>query len=216
MKLKKIASLALAGIMAVSMLAGCKDGSSSSEPTNPVTPVTGAASVVNGELDKNADDISFADNAVLTNLLTNYYKENRIDSSVWNGNHSSLQNVGDTGLWDAVDGILGLNSSNRAIQSGVNTRKTSNGSTTYCNIYWINNDFVTREDALRMVGQEMDALTLPGDNEYVSVNYPATNKPATHDYSYTGSVAAIEAESEGGTESVWVIAVTVTQTATHK
>ena len=26
MKLKKIASLALAGIMAVSMLAGCKDG----------------------------------------------------------------------------------------------------------------------------------------------------------------------------------------------
>ena len=41
MKLKKIASLALAGIMAVSMLAGCKDGgnsnsgSSSSEPTAP-------------------------------------------------------------------------------------------------------------------------------------------------------------------------------------
>ena len=39
MKLKKIASLALAGIMAVSMLAGCKDGGnsnsgSSSENTN--------------------------------------------------------------------------------------------------------------------------------------------------------------------------------------
>ena len=38
MKLKKIASLALAGIMAVSMLAGCKDGNgnsgSSSENTN--------------------------------------------------------------------------------------------------------------------------------------------------------------------------------------
>ena len=32
MKLKKIASLALAGIMAVSMLAGCKDGTSQEIP----------------------------------------------------------------------------------------------------------------------------------------------------------------------------------------
>ena len=32
MKLKKIASLALAGIMAVSMLAGCKDGNSQEDP----------------------------------------------------------------------------------------------------------------------------------------------------------------------------------------
>ena len=39
MKLKKIASLALAGIMAVSMLAGC-NGSSSSTPTEPETPAT--------------------------------------------------------------------------------------------------------------------------------------------------------------------------------
>ena len=41
MKLKKIASLMLAGIMAVSMLAGCKDAASSSEPTEPETPVVG-------------------------------------------------------------------------------------------------------------------------------------------------------------------------------
>ena len=53
MKLKKIASLALAGIMAVSMLAGCKDGSSSSTPTEPdVNPVDSSlANYVNNELD---------------------------------------------------------------------------------------------------------------------------------------------------------------------
>ena len=34
MKLKKIASLALAGIMAVSMLAGCKDGTSQEDPSS--------------------------------------------------------------------------------------------------------------------------------------------------------------------------------------
>ena len=50
MKLKKIASLALAGIMAVSMLTACGEGgSSSSEPTNPVVP---AASNVAGYMNQ--------------------------------------------------------------------------------------------------------------------------------------------------------------------
>ena len=49
MKLKKIVSLALAGILAVSMLAGCKDNSSSSNTNPPVdnTPVGYTATVYN-------------------------------------------------------------------------------------------------------------------------------------------------------------------------
>ena len=40
MKLKKIASLALAGIMAVSMLAGCKDGTVRKIPAPSQVPTT--------------------------------------------------------------------------------------------------------------------------------------------------------------------------------
>ena len=40
MKLKKIASLMLAGIMAVSMLAGCKTGTTTDDEKNPTTPAT--------------------------------------------------------------------------------------------------------------------------------------------------------------------------------
>ena len=40
MKLKKIASLMLAGIMAVSMLAGCKSGTTTDDEKNPTTPAT--------------------------------------------------------------------------------------------------------------------------------------------------------------------------------
>ena len=44
MKLKKIASLALAGIMAVSMLAGCSTANVEPEqPENPETPASSAA-----------------------------------------------------------------------------------------------------------------------------------------------------------------------------
>ena len=48
MKLKKIASLALAGIMAVSMLAGCKDGGNgnSGSSSTPTTPASGYAATI--------------------------------------------------------------------------------------------------------------------------------------------------------------------------
>ena len=66
MKLKKIASLALAGIMAVSMLAGCKDGGNT-EPENPVVPSTsGVASYLNDMLTSDqSKNISFEDDSTL-------------------------------------------------------------------------------------------------------------------------------------------------------
>ena len=212
MKLKKIASLMLAGIMAVSMLAACGEASSNSTETPDVTPVTGVAATVNGELDKNAKKVNFTEDSILTNLLTNYYKENPIDVGTWNAGHAALQDVlaaheGD--LWDAVNDLYAVNSTNvEALNTDTNWLDDA-GSKTFCSIYWVNNDFVTEEDAMRMVGQKMDAVKLPSDNKTDAV-------PADLDYTYTGTVAAIEAESKGGTESVWVIAVTVTQTATDK
>ena len=216
MKLKKIASLMLAGIMAVSMLAGCGEASSNSTETPDVTPVTGVAATVNGELNNNAKKISFTEDSVLTNLLTNYYKENPIKSGMWNAGTADLQKVNAAKLWDAVEDLYSVtkpNSETIAIDQSNWLKKA--GSKTFANIYWVNSDFVTKEDAMRMVGQKMDGLTLPADNKYTD---SSTKKDvaADLDYTYTGTVAAIEAESKGGTESVWVIAVTVTQTATDK
>ena len=65
MKLKKIASLMLAGIMAVSMLAGCKDNGSSSTPNEPTEPVaSGLSAMLADEMDKDLvgkDYIHFVD-----------------------------------------------------------------------------------------------------------------------------------------------------------
>ena len=63
MKLKKIASLALAGVMAVSMLAGCNTTSNQpQEPTNPIQPGTDGISAavetrVADYLDKTNEEI---------------------------------------------------------------------------------------------------------------------------------------------------------------
>ena len=73
MKLKKIASLALAGIMAVSMLAGCK--SNPADPENPTAPetTTGIVAAVNNGQDKtNEVKVNFTSSSALTNALKGY------------------------------------------------------------------------------------------------------------------------------------------------
>ena len=218
MKLKKIASLMLAGIMAVSMLAACGEASSNSTETPDVTPVTGVAATVNGELNNNAKKISFTEDSVLTNLLTNYYKENPIKKGMWNAGTANLQKVDAVKLWDAVEDLYSVTEpSSDTITIDESNWLGKAGSKTFAYIYWVNSDFVTKEDAMRMVGQKMDGMELPKDNAVAAD--AAGGAPAVAadlDYTYTGTVAAIEAESKGGTESVWVIAVTVTQTATDK
>ena len=67
MKLKKIASLALAGIMAVSMLAGCKDGGnsnsgSSSENTNAASGYSAMLGEAVSDTVKDMDYVTFSDN----------------------------------------------------------------------------------------------------------------------------------------------------------
>ena len=79
MKLKKIASLALAGIMAVSMLAGCNgSSSSSSEPTTPPETVTGVAATINANLDDKKDVVSFTNDDAVQNLLKTYFSNNHL------------------------------------------------------------------------------------------------------------------------------------------
>ena len=85
MKLKKIASLMLAGIMAVSMLAGCKtaneptDDSSSSE----VSTVSDAATAINAALDEAKETISFTGSDELANAVKTYFNNHPIKGDYW-------------------------------------------------------------------------------------------------------------------------------------
>ena len=216
MKLKKIASLALAGIMAVSMLAGCGEAASSSEPTTPPETVTGAAAAINAELDNNKDKISFDNDSVLQNLLTDFYAKNPIRAGFAADVDTVVnpQNVND----DIVKTILSVlnvkndmatfndgklnNKADMYVCNSINTKKV-----TGVELYILNADKLTEAGALKMVGQYIDDLVLPEEG---------TAGAADKDYSYTGSVAAIKAQTEGKTESVWVIAVTITQTPSAK
>ena len=209
MKLKKIASLMLAGIMAVSMLAACGEASSNSTETPDVTPVTGVAATVNGELNANKDKISFTDNDVVTDLLESYFAENPIKAGTWTNAANGVvvnNNADFNGLKSSLTNVLGAKNYNFSTNGFAGN---TNEDGTYFELYIVGSSYVSEENALRMVGQHLDDVKLADDNK-------AETDPATKDLSYTGTVAAIEAESKGGTESVWVIVATITQTSADK
>ena len=214
MKLKKIASLALAGIMAVSMLAGCKDASSTpTDPETPTTPVSGVAATVNSELKFNGDQIAFSDNADMQNLLEAYfanhefkltdaqttnvtvqYKRTGNASAIANDLAENIMNVLGDGNWKdefahSSDGVL---------------LDTNDKEKTGVEVYLLSGK-LSESEALKLVGNYIDNLDMPTENN-----------AKTKDYSYAGGIAAVKAESKGKTESAWIIAATITQTPSDK
>ena len=97
---------------------------------------------------------------------------------------------------------FGTTSSVGYVQYNGNTSKKSG-----VEVYILSAKKLTQENALKLVGQHLDELTLPEEG---------TSSAADKIYNYAGSVAMLKAESEGKTESAWVIAVTITQTPSAK
>ena len=116
MKLKKIASLALAGIMAVSMLAGCKDGgngnsSSSSENTNTAT---GYSAMLAEELKDTAAKkyVTFADSnsdkTALEDLLGNFTNSDIINTGIAASSGKAVANTALGAYVDDLEDAAGL------------------------------------------------------------------------------------------------------------
>ena len=205
MKLKKIASLMLAGIMAVSMLAGCKSGtttpddnSSSSEVVN----VSNAAAGINAQLDKAKDVISFTGNEELANAVKNFYKNNPFSADEWNTKPNGY-------MWSCTDSVASmLNVTGRIANDGMETwlgSEDDNSKTTGLVVYGFNQHNWTLDGALKVVGNAID------DAEYAEDYVPTAPANDSKKYSYSGNAEVIEVKSENGEVSVWVVAVLITK-----
>ena len=113
MKLKKIVSLALAGIMAVSMLTACGEGDSNSTVTPPVdnTTPTGLSAQLGAEAsDLTNSKVTFADSTALNNALK-HAVGNIGDSSIDQAFGAGIPGVtylGDLQGWAAVGAAVGV------------------------------------------------------------------------------------------------------------
>ena len=239
MKLKKIASLMLAGIMAVSMLAGCGDKAASSTPTQPEEPVdTSFATAVNAKLSTAAKNtLSFGSDNKLASVLD--IVADKISSGAL---IDSIKNNGGFVIGsDASDfrhlmGI-GRNKSVTAYLKDGATEDFTSPFDTSCNAYsataisngwnvweFFKNNATSSETVADLIVVH-GALTEEGLAEVVASTanqlIGETRLPLSgeHDgtkyrYAYTGNVAVTKVDNLSGDATAYVIGMTITQTAT--
>ena len=225
MKLKKIASLALAGIMAVSMLTACgdsttnntDDNSSSSQPT-----VSNASNVMWNGMNKDARDIiDPVANATLENSLRKNveiygnldnvveYVLAHVISSVDQQNITATPvDVSNIIIWDKIAQDMGITSE---CASTGECLATDNGKDAAALRLYATNFSVSDQYALEYVGQLIDEeiAELPVISEDGTVEY---------DYEISASIVSENIANEGlGTQMTTVkfIAVYATRTATR-
>ena len=218
MKLKKIASLMLAGIMAVSMLAGCKSGSNGNDTNNDVTPSTSSIveAMNNGQSATNKVKVTFTSNPSVEAGLTKVLK----------GLGDAAATTNDVTLTKALAAQVGISASDEWTMNDFAAGDgNKSGETTLANpdgvdgrvrtlIWAYGVDNVQSEEAARRVAvSNLDSGVISKlvDTTFESKSTKDGDKYA--DYSYTGTIDMVTVTNTDGTTDYFV-AYTLTQTST--
>ena len=211
MKLKKIASLMLAGIMAVSMLAGCKTGTTTDDGNTDVKPVASdAVAIMNDaqsavKFDNDADfDAALAaaaKKATHKNVKGADYEITPVeDDPVYKELKKKLDV--DANLV-AKDNDIFFNALPESADKGGRSKMLTG-------LWKVEANGLTEKAALEQVAAEMKGKI--GKNE----KYPdtVTLTDGTYAATYTGtvSIVTVNTSDSGETETAYYIAVSVTQT----
>ena len=213
MKLKKIASLMLAGVMAVSMLAGCKGSANSGEEENPVVPTTGVVAYANDAV--SADDkeeykfSGFTASTNLDSILKDLASSTGdFSKSVINGIFVAPSKANDNKdvqkkLNDKLDGLLD--------NDGFKTVPADNVSEKYGYIYTASGK-LTQEEAVSKMVSKFVTDHLSGVATDAVENSTTKTK---YDPAYSAEVSVVRVSSSSASdESAWVLAIVLTQNVT--
>lgn len=205
MKLKKIVSLALAGILAVSMLAGCGNNSDSNNNNVVPTPSTSIVDAVNNGQDaSNKVKVTFTSDADLQDALETAIAMKGIKVSEDNITSLIPEDFKDVAnIWTA--------------KSYPSAKRDLDGkSQTFLKLYKID-DVNTEKAALNKaaydINEDLSNLVAKSKDEDGSATIHSGKKYYVFDYE--GSVAMVSVELSNGTTQYFVAGI-LTQTATEK
>ena len=214
MKLKKIASLMLAGIMAVSMLAGCKSGTTPDNGNTDVKPVaSNAVAIMNDaqsavKFDNNADfDAALAaaaKKATHSNVKDATYEITAVENDPVYKELAKKLDV-DANLVKKNDDIF---------FNGLNESADKGGRSAVLTGLWkVEANGLTEKAALEQVAATMKGK-INGVEKYPATVTLAGANAGTYAATYTGtvSIVTVNTSDSGETETAYYIAVSVTQT----
>ena len=205
MKLNKVLALALSGVMAVSMLAGCKGGSANGEQDDVVvTPTASNAVTIMNNLQSRVDfDADTTLDGVLAAAVDGVLSKDIKDAPA-----GKVEIIGSSkevckSFKNKLPGAYNLNYSKI---DEFNTRPNAKKDTTVTVLYWIKADKLTEENVLTLVAQDMNT------SDYKEWSAETNDKYYVIDYTGAVSVVKASATAEDGTAyNTYVVAVSVTQ-----
>ena len=224
MKLKKIASLMLAGIMAVSMLAGCNGSTPvDDDPASSTPVVSDVVEYANGALSgtekgvftfKSSTELDTALQAAANDKSKFSSKEiedvftNNLNSAKWAGDakypNSDLKDVL-SAVKGKISGIVEENLCDQAPDDGKSQKAVD--------VYVISGALEEKVAIEKVV----DLFNVHGGGtEINATNYPNASEKSNYTYTYSAEISAVKVASADKTNnSAWVVAIVVTQTATE-
>ena len=222
MKLKKIASLMLAGVMAVSMLAACGDNSSTTTPVVPPVDDNTATSAISDALNdqlfsKQADLLSFESNSKLASLLDRIAEDDEdfeIRDTLVNGaGRPTLLNPGvDVDIANIVNAAF--NGTNPAVtMTNVDILVNHDDNRAYLYVYTVDGSMQDVDQIARAV---MNGVAGNGLQDHVYDVAGIVNSgtiPQQTDYEYKGYAEMVKITNDNSSDTAWVVAVLVEQHA---
>ena len=216
MKLKKIASLMLAGVMAVSMLAGCSDkGGASSENQNDEATGVNAAAVIAALSEDTTKNVAFSASSDLQKTLDDAIKVN----------NGAVKEVKINDLKKIDNDLTSEKMPVAANDSDMDQSELKEQSFTFIKTVGAadkNADDYTDSYIVNKLASEIDKATVTmGDEAWKDLPVESTEYTSKDDgskftvnFAYTADVAVSTATSLNG-ECIVYVAVTVTRTPTR-
>ena len=223
MKLKKIASLMLAGVMAVSMLAACGDNSSTTTPVVPPvdddTTTSAISAALNDQLfSKQADLLSFESNSKLASLLDRIAEDDEDfeirDTLVSGAGRPTLLNpVVDVDINNIVNAAFnGTNPAVRMTNADILVNHDDNRA--YLYVYTVDGSMQDVDQIARAVMNGTAAGNGLQDHVYdVAGIVNEGTIPEQTDYEYKGYAEMVKITNDNSSDTAWVVAVLVEQHA---
>ena len=217
MKLKKIASLALAGVMAVSMLAGCSNGTKPDDGEKDPVVNTGMTGSVIAALDEDTTkNVEFTADSNLEAVLK---------KAIQNAGYNGLDDIKASTL-NAIDSDISKNSqlANVGVTSDGSKdsdKKESNATI----VVTLEGNGMNETTVAKQLAAEIDKKNVGkasnknvGWDELPEYSYTFQDddgKDFWYDFDYTAGVAVVDVSNAVTGETTYVVAVTVTRTPTQ-
>ncbi len=203
MKLNKVLALALSGVMAVSMLAGCSNnsgnGGQNGEGDVIVTPSTGAAAILNDEQDKieftnvNSSELQSA----ATGLLATDLSTSSVATAATNANT----------IYKRLEALKVENLKGGWSDLGDNHDKNETKTVTL--VYQMSGAY-SMDELVEQIAKQIKA----DDTNIRGKAVVSTGENKIYNYSYTGTVSTVNATSIDGVQSANYVLLTVTESVT--